>query len=111
MPPTTSPSSSSSSYSSSSSSFSSFSSSSSSTQRAALLVMIFLDLFGVALVVPLLPKVFEGLGGDSEMWGVFSSIYSLAQVKASALVAGLLARRHGARFHCTGGRRCVAGWF
>ena len=38
-------------------------------QHFLLLAAVFVDLFSVALVVPLLPKVFKQLGGESEMWG------------------------------------------
>ena len=54
-----------------------------------LLLAVFVDLFGVALVVPLLPKVFKDLGGRAELWGAIASSYSIAQIVGGVLLGGI----------------------
>ena len=43
-------------------------------------VLVFLDLFAVAILVPLLPSYFRNLGISTELYGLVSSVYSAAQV-------------------------------
>lgn len=64
--------------------------------HVCLLVAVFLDLFGVALVVPLLPSLFKELGGDPQLWGVTASIYSVAQIIGGVLL-GSVSDRFGRR--------------
>jgi predicted MFS family arabinose efflux permease len=63
-----------------------------------LLAAIFIDLLGVALVVPLLPHIFKAVGGESEMWGLMASVYSAAQIVggvALGVVSDKISRRQG----------------
>jgi len=43
----------------------------------SLIITIFMDSFGVSLVLPLLPIIFKEIGGSFEMWGFFKSVYSI----------------------------------
>ena len=49
-------------------------------QRRAVVVAVLLDLFGVSLVVPLLPVRFAELGVSQKANGMISSIYSFSQI-------------------------------
>ena len=66
------------------------------TVRRWLLFICFLDLFGVSLVVPLLPKIFKHLNGDPALWGVTASAYSVAQI-AGSVILGSASDRLGRR--------------
>eukprot|EP00658_Telonema_sp_P-2_P055754 TRINITY_DN44311_c0_g2_i2.p1 TRINITY_DN44311_c0_g2~~TRINITY_DN44311_c0_g2_i2.p1 ORF type:complete len:410 (-),score=111.69 TRINITY_DN44311_c0_g2_i2:67-1296(-) len=63
-------------------------------QKYRLLAIVAVDLFAVALVVPLLPQAFKSLGGDAAGWGLFSSVYSVSQV-AGGVVLGGFSDRYG----------------
>jgi len=62
---------------------------SASTGKYVLLTIVAIDLFSVALVVPLLPNTFKSLGGTAAGWGVFASVYSVSQVSGGVLLGGL----------------------
>jgi len=57
-----------------------------------LLLAVFVDMFGVALVLPNLPFLFAELGGTPESFGVLSSVYAIAQL-TGGLVIGLVGDR------------------
>lgn len=61
-----------------------------------LLLAVFVDLFGVSLIVPLLPKVFKSVGVKPELWGTIASVYSLAQIVGGVFLGGL-SDRYGRR--------------
>jgi len=65
-----------------------FDQSESAVLRRWLLFICFLDLFGVSLVVPMLPKIFKLLKGDPNLWGVTASAYSVAQIIGSIMLGG-----------------------
>lgn len=48
-----------------------------------LLSIVFLDLFGVGLVVPLLPVIVQELGLPPAFYGVLGSLYGIAQLMAA----------------------------
>jgi MFS family permease len=52
-------------------------------------VVVFLDFFGVALVVPLLTSYFRDAGIDTKLLGVMSSLYSVSQI-FGGIVMGIL---------------------
>jgi predicted MFS family arabinose efflux permease len=67
-------------------------------QHFLLLVAVVVDLFGVALVVPLLPQIFKAVGGESEMWGLMASVYSAANIVggvALGVISDKISRRQG----------------
>jgi MFS family permease len=65
-----------------------------STKMILLLLALFLDLFSVALVVPLLPIIYKELGGSTEMWGLMASVYSISQIVGS-IAMGKFADHYG----------------
>ena len=62
------------------------------SQRRCVCVAVLLDLFAVALVVPLLPVRFRELGVSQRGNGMIGSVYSLAQI-VGGVVLGLLSDR------------------
>jgi len=61
-------------------------------QRTLLVVSVFIDLIGVALVVPLLPMRLQELGISKRTAGVLSSAYSMAQI-LGGLILGVISDR------------------
>jgi MFS family permease len=52
-------------------------------------VIVFVDMFGVALVVPLLTTYFRAAGVDTEMVGYISSLYYFCQLIGGVAIGGL----------------------
>ena len=61
-------------------------------KRNVLALLVFVDLFSVSLIVPLIPIRFKELGASPLLVGTLSSIYSLAQI-AGGLALGVLGDR------------------
>ena len=51
--------------------------------------VVFLDFFGVALVVPLLTSYFRDAGIDTKLLGILSSLYSLSQIFGGIIIGVL----------------------
>lgn len=61
-----------------------------------LLALVFLDMFGVNLILPFLQDSWEEVGGDLPTWGKVQSIYTAAQIVGAAL-CGVMSDRYGRR--------------
>ena len=61
-------------------------------RRRCLTAAVFMDLFAVSLVVPLLPMRMKELGVQPAMIGMVGSVYSLAQI-VGGLLMGILSDR------------------
>jgi len=48
-----------------------------------LFIIVFLDLFGVGLVIPLLPVLVEDIGMPPAFFGMLGSLYGIAQLLAA----------------------------
>lgn len=61
-------------------------------QRILLVASVFIDLIGVALVVPLLPMRLHDLGASKRTVGFLSSVYSMSQI-LGGLILGIISDR------------------
>ena len=66
-------------------------------RRRSLTAAVFLDLFAVSLVVPLLPMKMKELGVQPAVIGMVGSVYSLAQIVGGLLMGVLSDRGLGRR--------------
>mmetsp|Transcript_28405 Transcript_28405/g.57216 ORF Transcript_28405/g.57216 Transcript_28405/m.57216 type:complete len:434 (-) Transcript_28405:273-1574(-) len=63
-----------------------------SSRRNVLALCVFLDLFAVSLIVPLLPVRYKELGVEPVVIGMIGSVYSIAQI-VGGLILGVLSDR------------------
>src|SRR3989344_1050427 len=61
-----------------------------------LLLVVFIDLLGFGIVIPILPILVERIGGDVFLVGVIISVFSLAQFLSSPII-GRLSDKYGRR--------------
>jgi DHA1 family tetracycline resistance protein-like MFS transporter len=59
-----------------------------------IVVTLFLDILGIGLIVPILPRLIEGFAGDdavlgSRLFGVLAAVYALMQFIFSPIIGGL----------------------
>eukprot|EP00605_Chrysophyceae_sp_TOSAG23-4_P001024 GSChrysophyteH1.ASY1.ANO1.1125.1 assembled CDS len=52
-------------------------------------LMVFLDMFSVSLVVPLLSSYFKNANVDASLWGFTSSVYQLAQLCGGVILGAM----------------------
>ena len=63
-------------------------------KTAVLLLVVFIDLVGFGVVIPILPLLIQGIGGGVLMVGIIISIFSLFQFLFSPIL-GRLSDKYG----------------